>query len=172
MSIENKNPFLAHYNTPHQSVPFQLIKTEHYEPAILEGIAQQNREVEDILSQTEAPSFQNTVVALEKSGKLLERVTTVLFNQLSAETSDDLQNVAEVMTPVLTEHGNNISLNEALFKRIESVYNQRETLSLNSEENMLLFKSYSSFVRNGANLVGEAREKYRLLSTTLSTLTL
>ncbi|MGL4519674.1 MAG: M3 family metallopeptidase [Phocaeicola sp.] len=172
MNIENNNPFLIPYSTPYQSVPFHLIQTAHYKPAILEGIAQQNREIEEILKQEESPTFLNTIVALEQSGALLDRVTTVLFNQLSAETSDALQEVAEEMTPLLTEHGNNISLNPTLFQRVATLYAHREELALNTEEDMLLFKSYNSFVRNGANLVGEEKEKYRSLSTNLSKLTL
>ncbi|MGL4851548.1 MAG: M3 family metallopeptidase [Phocaeicola sp.] len=172
MNTTHTNPFLTPYQTPYQSVPFQLIEMAHYEPAIREGIAEQNREIEQILLQTEAPTFLNTVVALEHSGKLLERVTTVLFNQLSAETSDELQLLAEEMTPILTEHGNNITLNSALFQRIEVIYSERATLSLTTEEDMLLFKSYHSFVRSGAKLVGEDRETYRALSTQLSTLEL
>ncbi|MGL5937639.1 MAG: M3 family metallopeptidase [Phocaeicola sp.] len=172
MTTESKNPFLAPYDTPYQSVPFQLIQTAHYEPAIREGINLQNREIEELLQQTEEATFQNTIVKLERTGKLLDRVTTVLFNQLSAETSDELQTIAEAMTPLLTEHGNNITLNKALFQRIESIYKKRKELTLNAEEQMLLFKSYNSFVRNGANLVGEDREKYRELTTSLSKLTL
>lgn len=172
MSTENRNPFLAPYSTPYQSVPFDIIETAHYKTAILEGIAQQNREIEAIVANDKAPTFQNTVVALEKSGSLLDRVTTVLFNQLSAETSDQLQEVAEEVTPLLTEHGNDITLNPALFERIAAIYKERELLALSTEEDMLLCKSYQSFVRNGANLVGEAREKYRHISTTLSSLAL
>lgn len=169
---ETKNPFLSPYNTPHDTVPFPLIQIEHYEPAILEGMKEQNEEIDAITGSTEAPTFQNTIVTLEKSGALLERVTTVFGNLLSAETSDELQAVAEKMMPVLSDHSNNISLNEKLFARIKAVYDEKEQLKLNGEETMLLQKTYDGFVRSGANLEGDARERYRQLSTELSTLTL
>ena len=169
---ETKNPFLSPYNTPHDTAPFPLIQIEHYEPAILEGMKEQNEEIDAITKSAEAPTFQNTIVTLEKSGALLERVTTVFGNLLSAETSDELQAVAEKMMPVLSDHSNNISLNEKLFARIKAVYDEKEQLKLNGEETMLLQKTYDGFVRSGANLEGDARERYRQLSTELSTLTL
>ncbi len=169
---ENKNPFLNSYNTPHGTAPFHLIKIEHYEPAIMEGMKEQNEEIDAIINNPEAPTFQNTIVALEKSGALLERVTTVFGNLMSAETSDEMQELAEKMMPLLSEHSNNISLNEKLFARIKTVYEQKDQLELNGEEEQLLQKTYDGFVRSGANLEGEDKEKFRQLNTELSILTL
>ena len=169
---ENKNPFLKPYNTPHDTSPFHLIKIEHYEPALLEGMKEQNEEIDAIVNNPEAPTFQNTIVALEKSGALLDRVTTVFGNLMSAETSDEMQELAEKMMPLLSEHSNNISLNEKLFARIKAVYEQKDQLQLKGEDAQLLQKTYDGFVRSGANLTGEAKEKFRQLNTELSILTL
>ena len=169
---ENKNPFLKPYNTPHDTAPFHLIKIEHYEPALLEGMKEQNEEIDAIVNNPEAPTFQNTIVALENSGALLDRVTTVFGNLMSAETSDEMQELAEKMMPVLSEHSNNISLNEKLFARIKAVYEQKDQLQLKGEDAQLLQKTYDGFVRSGANLTGEAKEKFRQLNTELSILTL
>ena len=169
---ENKNPFLNLYNTPHGTAPFHLIRIEHYEPAILQGMKEQNEEIEAIVNNPEAPTFRNTIVALETSGALLERVTTVFGNLLSAETNDDMQALAEKMMPLLSEHSNNISLNEKLFARIKAVYEQKDCLGLNGEENQLLQKTYDGFVRSGANLSEEDKEIFRRLNTELSVLTL
>ncbi len=169
---ENKNPFLKPYNTPHDTAPFHLIKIEHYEPALLEGMKEQNEEIDAIVNNPEAPTFQNTIVALEKSGALLDRVTTVFGNLMSAETSDEMQELAEKMMPVLSEHSNNISLNEKLFARIKAVYEQKDQLQLKGEDAQLLQKTYDGFVRSGDTLPGEAKEEYRHLNTELSILTL
>lgn len=169
---ENKNPFLNPYNTPHGTAPFHHIKIEHYEPAIMEGMKEQNEEIDAIVNNPEAPTFENTIVALERSGALLERVTTVFGNLMSAETSDEMQELAEKMMPLLSEHSNNISLNEKLFARIKAVYEQKDRLGMNGEESQLLQKTYDGFVRSGANLEGEDKEKFRQLNTELSILTL
>lgn len=169
---ESKNPFLEPYTTPHETAPFHLIRVEHYEPAILEGIKRQNEEIGAITGNPAPPTFQNTIVALEKSGALLERVTTVFGNLLSAETNDEMQAVAEKMMPILAEHSNSISLNEKLFGRIKAVAGQKERTELNAEDEMLLQKTYDGFVRSGANLTGEDKEKYRRLNTELSVLSL
>lgn len=170
--INAQNPFFEKYNTPHQTVPFDKIKNEHYEPAMLEGIKRHEAEIEAIINNPEAPTFANTIVAYEKSGKFLDRVTTVFGNLRSAETNDDLQKIAQKMIPLLSEHSNNISLNEKLFQRVKAVYKQKSKLSLTIEQAKLLDDIYDGFVRRGANLQGEARNKYRELSKKLSTLTL
>ena len=169
---ENQNPFLTAYNTPHETIPFHLIKTEHFEPAVLVGMEEQNREIEEIINNPETPTFTNTIVALERSGKTLDRITTVFGNLLSAETNDEMQVIAERIMPQLTEHSNNISLNEKLFSRIKSVYESKEKESLNQEESMLLNKTYDGFIRSGANLSDEHKERLRKLSSELSVLTL
>ena len=146
---ETQNPFLTAYHTPHETVPFHLIRLEHYEPAILKGMEEQNREIETIVNNPEEPTFQNTIVALERSGDLLNRVSTVFGNLLSAETNDEMDALAEKVMPMLTEHSNNITLNEALFARIHKVYtSDHSTLSV--EENRLLENTYQSFIRSGA----------------------
>lgn len=167
-----QNPFLTKYATPHETVPFDKIKTEHYEPAIKEGMKQQMAEVDAIVGNPEAPTFANTIVALEQSGKTLNKVGTVLGNLLGAETNDDLQAVAEKVMPLLSEHSNNINLNSKLFERVKAVYEQRDKLGLNQEDRKLLEDTYKGFERGGANLTGEAKEKYRALTNELSTLSL
>lgn len=169
---ENMNPFLIPYTTPHNTTPFHLIKMEHYEPALLEGMKEQNQEIDAIVNNPEAPTFQNTIVALEKSGALLERITNVFGNLMSAETSDEMQALAEKMTPLLSEHSNDISLNENLFERIKTVYGQKDKLELSTEESQLLQNTYDGFVRSGANLQGEDKEMFRQLNTELNMLTL
>ena len=168
----NQNPFYSEYNTPHQTVPFDKIKLEHYEPAIMEGIKQHAAEVEAIITNPEAPTFENTIVALEYAGSLLDRVVTVFFTLNSAETSDEMQALAQKLSPVLTEHSNNISLDERLFARVKAVYESTDMSTLTPEEQRLLQKSYEGFARNGANLSEEGKAKYRELSTELSKTTL
>lgn len=172
MNTSVNNPFLQPYATPHETVPFHLIRLEHYEPAIREGMRQEDEEIAAIVTNAEAPTFANTILPLAESGKLLERVTTVLFNLMSAETCDELEAIAEKMMPELSEHSNNISLNPELFARVKAVYEQRGTLTLTPEERQLLEKTYDGFRRNGANLPDADKETYRRLSMELSTLTL
>ena len=164
---ETQNPFLTAYHTPHETVPFHLIRLEHYEPAILKGMEEQNREIETIVNNPEEPTFQNTIVALERSGDLLNRVSTVFGNLLSAETNDEMDALAEKVMPMLTEHSNNITLNEALFARIHKVYtSDHSTLSV--EENRLLENTYQSFIRSGANLAEKDKGTFRQISASLS----
>lgn len=169
---DNQNPLLATYHTPHQTAPFHLIKTEHYEPAIQTGMEVHDHEIESIINNPDEPTFANTIIALERSGALLDRITTVFGNLLSAETNDEMQAIAERVMPVLTAHSNNISLNEKLFERIKHVYESKEKETLNQEESMLLKNTYEGFIRNGANLTGEQKERFRQLSAELSVLTL
>lgn len=167
-----QNPFLHTYHTPHQTTPFNLIQLSDYEPAIREGMKIEDEEIKAITDNPEPPTFSNTVLALERAGQLLDRVTTVLFNLMSAETCDEMEAIAEKMMPELSEHSNNISLNEKLFERIKCVYTQRESLNLTPEERRLLEKTYDGFIRNGANLSDADKETFRKLSMELSTLTL
>ena len=169
---ENTNPFLTAYHTPFETIPFHLIKTEHFEPAIEEGMKVHNQEVDAIIHCPDEPTFHNTIVALEKSGSLLDRVSTVFGNLLSAETSDELEAIAERVMPRLSEHSNNISLNEKLFARIKQVYDETDKEALTPEERMLLQNTYNGFIRSGANLVLEQKERFRQLSAELSVLTL
>ena len=169
---EHTNPFLTAYHTPFETTPFHLIKTEDFEPAMVEGMEVHNQEIDAIVNHPDEPTFANTIVALEKSGVLLDRVTNVFDNLLSAETSDELEALAERMMPRLSEHSNNISLNEKLFARIKQVYDQTDLETLNQEERILLQNTYHSFIRNGANLAPEQKERFRELSAELSVLTL
>ena len=171
-AITAQNPFLTPYTTPHATVPFDQIKLEHYKPALMEGIRQQNAEIEAIVANPEAPTFENTIEAYEASGELLNRVSGVFGNLMSAETSDEMQALARELMPMLTEHSNNIILNEGLFKRIKAVYDQREKVTLNAEQQQLLKDIFEGFADNGANLQGNEREKFRELSNRLSLLTL
>lgn len=170
--IQAQNPFFEKYTTPHGTIPFDKIKTEDYAPAIHEGIRRQNAEIDAIINDPVAPTFANTILAYEKSGEMLHRVNTVFGNLLSAETNDDLQELAKEIMPLMSEHENNISLNEKLFERIKTVYAHQSEEQLNPEQSKLLEDIYTGFVRNGANLQGEAKEKYRALCTELSLLTL
>lgn len=169
---EYQNPFLTAYHTPHQTVPFHLIKVEHYEPAIHQGMEEHNREIDAIINNPEEPTFENTIVSLEKSGRLLERITTVFGNLLSAETSDEMETIAERVMPLLSEHNSNIYLNERLFARIKEVYFNTDQGTLSQEDNMLLINTYDGFIRSGANLTNDKKERFRQISSELSVLTL
>ena len=169
---ENQNPLLATYQTPYGTAPFHLIRTEHFEPAIQQGMEMHNQEIDAIIQQSEAPTFENTILALEKSGSLLNQATTIFGNLLSAETSDEMQAIAERVMPQLSAHSNNSSLNEELFTRIKSVYQHTDLDTLNAEDRMLLQKTYDGFIRSGANLTPEQKERFRQLSSELSVLTL
>ncbi len=170
--IQGQNPFFQKYTTPHGTVPFDKIKTEDYEPAIREGIRLHNEELQTIIDNQDAPTFANTIEAFDRSGRLLNQVSTVFGNMLSAETNDQLQNLAKTIMPLLSEHSNDISLNEKLFARIKEVYQHKDQLSLTPEQSMLLDKMYKGFVRSGANLSEADKEQYRKLSTELSILEL
>jgi peptidyl-dipeptidase Dcp len=153
-------------------VPFDKIRTEDYEPAILEGIKRQDAEIDAIIQDPAEATFANTIEAYEASGELLDRVATVFGNMLSAETNDEMQQLAQKIMPMLSEHSNNITLNDRLFARVKAVYDKRETLGLTTEQARLLDDAYEGFVRHGANLEGADRERYRQLTTELSKLSL
>jgi len=166
------NPFLESYNTPFEVPPFEKIKIEHYMPALEKGIEQSRQEISAITSSEEEPSFANTIEQMEAGGELLEKVTSVLFNLNSAETSDELQGVAREASPILSEFDNEIKQNEALWKRIKSVYENKAKFNLNAEQEMLLNKTYKSFVRSGADLDGEKKKRFKEVSIELSKLSL
>ena len=170
---QSSNPFLQEYNTPHGTAPFHLIKAEHYEPAMLAGMAAEEKEIEAIVNNSEEPTFANTIVPYANSGDLLGKVLSVFYNLMEAETNDTLQQIAEKMSPLLTEHSNNISLNPELFNRVKTVYeNQKDDQSLDAEDRELLNKVYTGFVRSGANLSEADKETYRAYSKELSSLRL
>lgn len=167
-----QNPFFEKYSTPHNTAPFDLIKTEHFEPAIHEGIRRQNEEIDAIVNNAEVPTFANTVLALEKSGELFNHVNEIFDNLQSAETNDDLQELAHKVAPLLNEHANNIRLNEKLFERIKTVYDNKDKSNLTPEQQRLVEKTYKGFVRYGANLSESDRKTYRQLTEQLNLLTL
>ena len=155
------NPFLTDFNTPLDTIPFDKIKVEHYLPAIKEGIKLGLADIDSIVNNVEPATFTNTIEALEKSGSLADLVSTVFFNLNSAETSPEIQALAQEISPLLSEYGNDIMLNKALFKRVEFVFNSKDTLTLNPEQLTLLEKTYKSFVRNGSKLNDEQKETLR-----------
>ncbi len=165
------NPFY----TPYEYTPFDTIKETDYEPAILKGIEEEDKEIDQIVNQPEAPTFENTIEALDRTGELLGKVTSVFYNQLSAETSDYLDELSQRMSPILTEHSNNITLNKSLFRRVKAVYENhaaKDFKDLDAEQKMLLTTTYEGFVRKGANLPDEQQKRLRALSAELSVLTL
>ena len=167
-----KNPLVAEWNTPYQTPPFSEIKLEHYEPAIDYAIELNRAEIDAIINNPEAPTFENTIVAMEQAGSLLGRVTGVFFVLNNCSTSPEMQQIALNITPKLTELSNDVSLNPELFARVKAVYDQRESLDLDQEDRQLLEESYKGFARSGALLEGEAQELYRQYTTELSQLTL
>ncbi len=169
---ETQNPFFENIHTPHDTVPFDRIAVEHYAPAIRRGIECQNEEIDTIVNNLEPANFHNTILALEKSGQLLHRVEVVFDNLLSAETNDAMQELAKELMPLLSEHANNITLNERLFERVKTAYEHRNNEPLTAEQRKLTEDTYEGFVRSGANLQGADKEKYRELSRQLSLLTL
>ena len=169
---KDMNPFLMQYNTPFNVPPFDKINNEHYLPAIKEGIEQQKREIEDIINNEKPSDFKNTIEALDYSGYLLTEVLSVFGNMQSAHTNDDLQKIAQEASPLLSQHSDDIVLNEELFARIKSVYDNQEELGLNTEELKLLQKTYKSFVRNGALLNEGEKAELREINSELSLLSL
>ena len=171
---ERKNPFFEPYNTPHDVAPFDRIRLEDFEEAMLEGIRRDDEQIENIINSTEKPTFDNTIISVddEKDGEgyydLLGRVTTVFFNLLSAETNDEMDALAQKMSPILTKHANDIRLNERLFERIKYVH--RHHRKLTPEEQMLLDNCYDGFVRSGALLDSEGKERLRQLTEEASML--
>ena len=160
------------FQTKYDTAPFSQIKMEDYKPAFIENIAAAKAEIDTIINNEEAPTFENTIEALDFSGNALDRLSSIFFNLNSAETSDEMQKIAQEVTPLLTEFSNDITLNEDLFKRIKSVYEQKETLNLTTEQATLLDKKFKSFSRNGALLSEEKKSKLREIDTELAKLKL
>ena len=166
------NPLVEEWNTPYQTPPFSEIEYAHYEPAIDYAIELQRAEIYAIVNNPEAPTFENTIVAMEQAGQLLNRATGVFFCINGCMTSPEMQEIALNITPKLTALGNDISLNPELFERVKVVYNQRKKLKLDQEDMTLLENTYKSFARSGALLEGKDKELYREYSSELSQLTL
>lgn len=160
------------YTTPYDTAPFSSIKTEDFVPAFDQAIAISRKEIEQITKETSEPTFANTLEALAFSGALLDRVSSIFFNLNSAETNDELQKIAQDIAPKLSELSNDISMNDVLFQRVQKVYDQRASLQLSTEETTLLETTYKSFVRNGALLSEENKNKLRAIDSELAVLSL
>ncbi|MEJ5315938.1 MAG: M3 family metallopeptidase [Tenuifilum sp.] len=167
-----ENPFLDEYKTPFGVPPFDKIKVEHYEPAIAEGIKQQLSEIDAITANAEAPTFENTIIPLDYSGELLERVVLTMENINSANTSDELQEVLKKVSPMLSKHRDDISMNPKLFERVKVVYENMAQNNYTPEQKLLIEKTYKSFVRGGANLDSAKQAELRDINQKLSLLAL
>ncbi|MDD4109809.1 MAG: M3 family metallopeptidase, partial [Prolixibacteraceae bacterium] len=166
------NPFFRNWTTTFGVPPFDEIKEEHYLPAVKEGIGQHEKEINNIIDNNAEPTFENTILALDKSGELLDKVTGVFFPLNSANTNDSMQAVAREILPLLTKHSDNISLNPALFKKIKEIYDKRNDSGLDDQQIRVTIKYYEDFVRNGANLNKEEQDILRNLNEELSKLSL
>lgn len=160
------------FDTKHDTAPFSQIKLEDYKPAFIQNIATAKAEINTIINNPENPTFENTIEALDFSGNALDRLSSIFFNLNSAETSDEMQKIAQEVTPLLTEFSNDITLNEDLFKKIKSVYEQKDSLNLSTEQATLLDKKFKSFSRNGALLSEEKKSNLREIDTELAKLKL
>ncbi len=169
---EKDNPFFSAFDTPFGVPPFDKIQNAHFEPAILAGIEEQAAEVQAIIDNPAPATFENTIEALEYSGGLLMNVLRVFYNYNSSLTSNEIQQIAQNMSPKLSEHSSNISLNLDLFERVKAVYDQKDQLDLNPEQMRLLEQTHKGFVRSGANLPAEKQERLRKINADLSMLSL
>ncbi len=169
---DKNNPLLQKYNTPHQVPPFHLIKNEHFKPALQEGIRVNQQEIDAIVNNPKAPTFENTIVAMENAGQLLGRVSTVFYNLNSANTNEEIQKIAREIAPELSAHSDNIILNKKLFERVKTVWNSKKDLKLTAEQQKLLEETYKSFVRSGANLNDADKDKLKKINGELSLLSL
>jgi len=161
-----------YFNTKHNTAPFSQIKIEDYVPAFNEGIALAKAEIDAIVNNPDAPTFENTIVAMDYSGDILDRLSSIFFNLNSAETNDEMQKIAKEVSPLLSEFGNDIRLNAELFAKVKAVYDQKGSLNLNPEQTTLLDKKYKSFSRNGANLPEDKKNQLREIDKELSKLSL
>jgi Zn-dependent oligopeptidase len=161
-----------HFNTKYNTAPFSKIKNEDYLPAFQKGIELAKAEIDAIVNNPENPTFENTIETLSYSGDTLDRISSIFFNLNSAETSDEMQKIAQDVSPLLSEFGNDVRLNAALFAKVKMVYDQRDSLNLNPEQTTLLDKQYKSFSRNGANLAEDKKTQLREIDKELSKLSL
>ena len=171
-ATEETNPLLTEWNTPFGTPPFDNIKTKHYIPAYETALKAQNKEIDAIINSKEEPTFENTVVALDQTGELLKKVSRVFGAMNSAMSNDELQKIAKEISPKITKHKDDINLNEALFQRVKAVYDKKESLELNTEQNKLLDKYYKTFIRGGINLEEKAKEEFRKINEEIALLTL
>jgi peptidyl-dipeptidase Dcp len=164
------NPFFAEYSTPFQVPPFDKIDTSHYMPAFIEGMKQHNEEILAITENKEAPNFENTILAFDKSGKLLTKVSKVFFNVNEANTNEKMQEIAQKVTPLLSAHSDNISMNAKLFERIKAVYDNRESMNLDAQQKRAVEKYYRDFEREGANLPKDKQDLLKKINEKLAML--
>jgi peptidyl-dipeptidase Dcp len=168
---KEQNPFFSEYQTPFQTPPFEQIKEAHFLPAFQEGMRQQQAEVEAIVNNSESPTFTNTVETLEHSGELLQKVSNVFFNLNSANTNDEIQRISKEVTPLLSKHQDDIFLNEELYQRVKTVYQNRENSGLDKEQQKLLEEYYKDFVKGGADLPEDKKAEFREINQELALLT-
>ena len=166
------NPFFEPFDTEYGVPAFNEIETAHYMPAFKEGMKQQNTEIQAIIDNKEAADFENTIAAMDYSGATLNRVSDVFYNMTECNTNEEIQAIAKEIAPVLSKHSDDIYLNEALFKRVDAVYQNRDNEDLNTEQKMLLEKIYKRFVNGGANLPAEKKDRFRAINERLSLLSL
>jgi peptidyl-dipeptidase Dcp len=167
-----ENPFFQPFGTPFETAAFDRIKNEHFKPAFIKGIELHDQEIAAIVTNTAEPDFDNTLVALDRSGDLLVSVSNVFYNLTSANTNEELQAIAKDVSPLLTTHYDNILLNAGLFKRVKAVYDKKDGLNLDTEQAMLLEKTYKQFARGGANLPEDKQAELREINKELSLLSL
>ena len=166
------NPFFKKYSTTRETIPFNKIETVHYLPGFEEGIKQAEAEINKIANNPAEPTFENTILALENAGELLDRVSNCFFNILNTDSNDEIMEISQKVQPMLSEYSNNVSLNEALYKRVKSVYDNMDKFNLNAEQKRLVTKTYEGFESSGATLSEENKKRYREISTELSQLSL
>ena len=171
-NMQNENPFIAGFNTPYNIPDFEKIEYDHYMPAFEEGMKQQKAEIEAIVNNPEEPTFENTIEAYEYSGELLGTVSGVFFNLSECENSEEMDSIAELVTPMLAAHSDDIALNAKLFARVKAVYDKKEQLNLNPEQMKLLEETYKGFVRSGANVPADQQPRFRELNAQIASLTL
>ncbi len=164
----NNNPLLE----PFEQAPFSKIKNEHFKPAFLQAMDDARKEIDEIVANPNSPTFSNTLEALDFAGQQLDRISSIFFNLNSAETNEEIQKIAQEVSPLLSEFSNDITLNQGLFERIKTVYEQRDSLELTPEQYTLLDKKYKSFSRNGANLNEKDKKRLREIDAELSKLKL
>jgi len=169
---QDNNPFFAKYATPHGTIPFSKITFEHYKPAFIAGIKAKRTEIDAIVNNTEKPSFSNTIEAMENSGSLLSKVSSVFYNISSSNTNDQIKALAKELSPMLSALSADVSMNKALFAKVKSVFDNKSEYNLSIEEAKLLENTYKSFVKGGANLNEDSQEKLRLINSKLSSLSI
>lgn len=169
-SKTGKNPLSEHFNTPHQTPPFDKIHISDYEPAFAQAITEARKDIQEIVDNTAAPDFENTIAALDRAGESLNSVSSIFFNLNSACTSDEMQQLAQRLSPALTEYSNSVNMNPQLFQRVRQVYENKDHLPLTPEQQTLLEDTYKSFIKGGARLEGPDRERFGRIAMELSQL--